>query len=285
MPADAQGDKKKGLALLPYLMGTSTFDFGVCDRGQLAFESTADIRGVGLVVRPPFAIDPLLTLEGAFRAAVRISERPERAEEVVLLGSAGGSRLAIQGQAITWFAQNPTGALDLGFEAQLQAIRLVLGGGDGDGFLQKVLSGLDVHAEASLTVGMTLLTGLTVQGSGQLAVDVSTHVDLGPVQIDSLRLALAPADDQHRPRSRRRVARAARPAPRQWSRTSACGAWCVSRRAISGPPTSTPLSSRRSASASPSTEASSRAEGSSRSTPRKGAMPVRCSSRSATSSP
>ena len=177
-------------------MGTSTFDFGVCDRGQLAFESTADIRGVGLVVRPPFTIDPLLALEGAFRAAVRISERPERAEEVVLLGSAGGSRLAIQGQAITWFAQNPTGPLDLGFEAQLQAVRLVLGGGDGDGFLQKVLSGLDVHAEASLTVGMTLLTGFTVQGSGQLAVDVSTHVDLGPVQIDSLRLALAPADDQ-----------------------------------------------------------------------------------------
>jgi hypothetical protein len=196
VPADAEGEKKKGLALLPYLMGTSTFDFGVCERGQLAFESTADIRGVGLVVRPPFAVDPLLTLAGAFRAAVRISERPDRAEEVVLLGSAGGSRLAIQGQSITWFAQNPTGALDLGFEAQLQAIRLVLGGGDGDGFLQKVLSGLDVHAEASLTVGMTLLTGFTVQGSGQLAVDVSTHMDLGPVQIDSLRLAIAPADDQ-----------------------------------------------------------------------------------------
>ena len=195
-PADAQGPKKKGLALLPYLMGASGFDFGVCDRGELTFESTADIRGVGLVVRPPFDVDPLLNLQGAFKAIVRIAEKPERADEIVLIGSAGGSRLAVQGLGVSWFAQNPQGALDVGVEGQLQAIRLVLGGGDGDGFLQKVLSGVDVHAEASLTVGLTLLTGVTVQGSGQLAIDLTTHADLGPVQIESLRLAIAPADDQ-----------------------------------------------------------------------------------------
>jgi hypothetical protein len=115
---------------------------------------------------------------------------------MVLIGSAGGSRLAVQGLGISWFAQNPDGPLDLGFEAQVQAIRLVLGGGDGDGFLQKVLSGLDVHAEASVTIGMTLLNGFTVQGSGQLAVDVSTHLDLGPVRVDSLRLAIAPSAEE-----------------------------------------------------------------------------------------
>lgn len=195
-PADAQGEKKKGLALLPYLMGSSTFDFAVCDRGQLAFESTTDIRGAGLVVRPPFDLDPLFDLEGAFRAAVRISEKPERAEEMVLIGSAGGSRLSVQGLAISWFAHNPDGRFDLGFEGQIQAIRLVLGGGDGDGFLQKVLSGLDVQAEASLTIGMTLLTGFTMQGSGQLAVDISSHADFGPLRIDSVRLAVAPAADR-----------------------------------------------------------------------------------------
>ena len=195
-PADAQGEKKKGMALLPYLMGASAFDFAVCDRGQLTFESTADIRGVGVVVRPPLNVDRLLNLEGAFRTAVRISEKPERAEETVLIGSAGGSRLSIQGLAITWFAHNPEGRLDLGFEGQIQAIRLVLGGGDGDGFLQRVLAGLDVEAESTLTIGMTLLNGFTIQGSGQLAVDVSSHVDLGPVRIERLRLALTPAGDR-----------------------------------------------------------------------------------------
>ena len=195
-PAEAQGEQKKGMALLPYLMGASTFDFEVCDRGQLEFESTADIRGVGVVVRPPLNVGPLLNLESAFRTAVRISEKPERAEETVLIGSAGGSRLSIQGLAITWFAHNPEGRLDLGFEGQIQAIRLVLGGGDGDGFLQRVLAGLNVEAESSLTLGMTLLDGFTIQGSGQLAVDVSSHVDLGPVRIERLRLALAPADDR-----------------------------------------------------------------------------------------
>ncbi len=126
---------------------------------------------------------------------MRIAEKPERAEEIVLIGSAGGSRLAVQGLGISWFAQNPQGRStsaskdspgDSSRPRRRRRRRLPAEGP----------VGLDVHAEASLTVGLTLLNGFTVQGSGQLAIDVSTHADLGPVQIDSLRLAIAPADDQ-----------------------------------------------------------------------------------------
>ena len=53
-PAEAQGGKKNGVALLPFITGASSFDFTVCDRGELIFESTGDIRGIGIVVRPPF---------------------------------------------------------------------------------------------------------------------------------------------------------------------------------------------------------------------------------------
>src|SRR6185503_21260844 len=49
-PVEAKGSKKKGIALLPYLTGATEFDFGVCDRGELVFESTADLRGVGIVI-------------------------------------------------------------------------------------------------------------------------------------------------------------------------------------------------------------------------------------------
>src|SRR5262249_57325807 len=59
-PAEAHNGKKKGFALLPYIMGGAEFQFAVCDRGELVFDSTADIKGVGLVIRPPFNAEGIL---------------------------------------------------------------------------------------------------------------------------------------------------------------------------------------------------------------------------------
>ena len=114
-PAEAQGGKKKGLALLPYLSGATEFDFGVCDRGELVFESTADIRGVGLAIRPPFSVEGLSNLTGAFDASIKVREKPSHAEETILIGSRGGSRLSIQGLGIKWFAGGPPEKAGSGF--------------------------------------------------------------------------------------------------------------------------------------------------------------------------
>ena len=195
-PVEANGSQKKGFALLPYLMGASAFSFDVCDRGQLKFDSSADIRGIGIVVRPPFDAQGLLNLTGAFSASVTISEKPDKAEEMILIGTAGGSRLSIQGLGVKWFADNAQGKLDLGVEAQIQAIRLVIGGGDGDGFIQEILSGLNVQAEAQLGFGMSLLSGFIITGGGKLTIELSVHIDLGPVAIQALQLTLQPAADK-----------------------------------------------------------------------------------------
>src|SRR5438270_2858463 len=64
-PAEAHGSEKKGIALLPYIVGASVFDFGVCDRGELIFKSTADIRGVEIIIRPPLTAEGLLNLVGS----------------------------------------------------------------------------------------------------------------------------------------------------------------------------------------------------------------------------
>ena len=171
-PADAQGGKKKGLALLPYLMGGSAFDFGVCDRGQLEFESSADIRGVGVVVRPPLDVEPLLNLAGAFRAVVRITEKPDRADEIVLIGSAGGSR---GGQARISCCRKRDGELDPGPQAA----------GDSSGSRRRTVmasaedpSGLDVARPVRLIAyAAERLHGRqrSVRHRRQ------RHVDLGPV--------------------------------------------------------------------------------------------------------
>jgi hypothetical protein len=195
-PVEAQGGKKAGIALLPYLRGTANFDFDVCDRGQLTFESSADIKGVGLILRPPFEAEGILNLTAGFHASVQIHEKPAQAKEMILLGTAGGTRLAVQGLGITWFAQTVNDKLDLGARADIDALRLVIGGGDGDGFLQKILSGLNLQAEAKLAFGMSLLSGFTFQGGAKFALEVGVNVDLGPVSIPSIRLAVTPSGDQ-----------------------------------------------------------------------------------------
>lgn len=195
-PAEAQGGKKKGFALLPYITGATEFTFEVCDRGELIFKSTADIRGIGIVVRPPFNAEGLLNLNGNFNASVLIHEKPTRSEEMILIGSPGGSRLSVQGLAIKWFADGSREQMDLGVTAEIEALRLVIAPGEGDGFLQKVLSGVNVNAQAGVSFGISLLSGFTFRGGAKLTIELGTHVDLGPIAVDALRLELGPSQDQ-----------------------------------------------------------------------------------------
>ncbi len=174
-PAEAHGGEKKGLALLPYIMGAASFDFEVCDRGELVFESNADIKGVGVVVRPPFTAQGILNLTGAFNASVAIREKAEPRAGDRAHRLAGRDAVALQGLGARWFAANPRGQLDLGVEGEIKALRLVVKGGEGDGFLQKIMSGVNVEAEAGLKVAASLLSGVTFTGGAKLAIELATH--------------------------------------------------------------------------------------------------------------
>jgi hypothetical protein len=194
-PVDAADGQKKGLALLPYIIGAAAFDFEVCDRGELKFESTADIRGIGIVVRPPFDAQGLLNLTGGFHAAIGVREKPQFAKEIILFGTPGGTRFSLQGLGMNWYADRSQEKFDLGVEATIDAVRLVIGGGDGDGFLQKMLSGVHAQAQAAVGLGMSLNSGFTFRGGGKLALEIATHLDVGAVKVDALRLALEPTAD------------------------------------------------------------------------------------------
>jgi hypothetical protein len=192
-PAPAQDAAKPGLALQPFITGAATFGFNVCDRGELTFESTADIRGVGIVIRPPFSAEGVLNVTGPFHASITIREKKDKAEELILFGSRGGTRLSLQGLGMRWFADGSREKLDLGVEATIDAVRLVIAGGEGDGFLNEILSGVKADAQAAVGFGVTLNSGFTFRGGGKLALDIGMHVDVGSVHISGLRLALDPS--------------------------------------------------------------------------------------------
>ena len=191
---DASPGKPKGLALTPYLEPpTNKFDFNTCDHGEVRFQATGKIQDMGVVIRPPATVEAP-KMSGPFRAAIDIYEKSVLNEEMILIGSPGGTRLALQGLVITWFVEQDQGKVDLGVEAGIKALRLVIAGGEGDGFLQKILSSLHVEAEAALALGMTLRKGFIVGGGAKLALELPVHLEIGPLKIESLRLALALAD-------------------------------------------------------------------------------------------
>lgn len=192
-PAEASGGQKKGFALLPYLMGTAAFNFTVCDRGELTFDSSGDIKGVGLVLRPPFNASGILNLTGSFRTALSIRQKTGNTPETILIGTAGGTRLAVQGLGMSVILHKPQDQFDLAWEGQIQAIRLVIAAGEGDGFLAQVLAGLKVEAEAQLTLGFGLLSGFYISGGAKFAIELPTHIALGPLELQGTRLELAPS--------------------------------------------------------------------------------------------
>ena len=192
-PAPAQGSQKAGFALLPFITGSTSFNFDVCESGELEFASTGDIRGVGIVVRPPFDAKGILNLTGNFDTSIRVHEKKASAEERILIGSAGGTRLSLQGLGVKWYAAGNRDKLDLGVEGEIDALRLVVDAGDGDGFLQKILSGIHVDAQTQLAFGMSLGSGFTFRGGGKLALDLGTHIELGPVQVAGLRFGIEPS--------------------------------------------------------------------------------------------
>jgi hypothetical protein len=69
---------------------------------------------------------------------------------------------------------------------------LVITSGEGDGFIQDALSGLRIQAEFGFAFGMSLLQGAYFRGSGTFEIEITTHITLGPIEIQGLRLTLIP---------------------------------------------------------------------------------------------
>lgn len=195
-PADAQGGKKKGIALLPYIMGGANFDFNVCDRGELVFQSSADVKGVGFVLRPPINAEGILNFTANYNASLAIREKADKSEEIILVGSRNGTRFALKGLGVKWFIGNSGNKLDLGMEGEIQVIRLVISGGDGDGFLQKMLSGVNIQIDSNLAFKYSLLHGFSISGGAQFVIDLPVHIELGPVAINGMKIGIGPAADK-----------------------------------------------------------------------------------------
>jgi hypothetical protein len=194
-PVEAKGSDKPGFAIVPYVYGESGFDFDISDKLEIVFEISASIDGgIGLVFRPNSGIRFLDNLFSApldsINAGISLEVKPKKKkEEIILIGSPGASRLSIEGMHGKVFVSK-TGEIDFGFEIGCDALRLIVSGGDGDGFISKILGDGGITAEVGFGLGLSKKGGLYFTGSGGLEIQLPTHIELGPLEIKGLIIAL-----------------------------------------------------------------------------------------------
>lgn len=192
----------QGLAATAVVDGDLTLTFPLSERLRLVFDSTLELAvGVALVLRPG---QPVTVVTNAFsgaggtpvtnaRALVKaIYGAPEDAADrtPVRLLTIGASFLEIDRFTVsTGVGLVGTNDFDVLLEAGLEHGVLVINASEGDGFLKTILPPDGIRTEFAVALGWTRLHGIYFKGSATLEIRVPTHIQLGPISIDSLYIA------------------------------------------------------------------------------------------------
>ncbi|MDN3358542.1 kelch repeat-containing protein [Actinomadura sp. DC4] len=190
----APGAADGGIGITPYAQGTSDVRFPLADRVAFVVDSTIDIEGgVALVLRPGESPDfrtgldtvaPSGTAPGSIVLAVRAEAAPD--EFITLLDLPNAARVEAEALSIGGGVKNghPTVRLTL------EGGHIVLDASGGDGFLTSVLGSARVESSFDLEASYSPGTGLQLGGSGGLELQIPVHVELGPVEIETLYAAI-----------------------------------------------------------------------------------------------
>jgi hypothetical protein len=117
----------------------------------------------------------------------------------IIFGEAGGSRLEVkellmQAGAKINFASGSTANSSFVVGGEIKGGKLIIDTSNGDGFLNKILSGIKVENEFNLGLGFSAAQGLFFIGSSMLEVKLNVHLSLGPIDINGLYLSIGIAD-------------------------------------------------------------------------------------------
>ena len=156
----------------------------------------------GLSIRPPAEI-VIIPPSGSARgqAGVGFSMLPVApATALNLISLTAGTGLSVErlrAAVVAGFDWEGTQAQgDVGFEAQLEGGKLKISADGADGFIADLLSGLSLEADFDVGVSWTAGNGIRFTGSHSLSIQLPSHIDLGPIQLDALTLTLGIDGDE-----------------------------------------------------------------------------------------
>jgi hypothetical protein len=194
--------KKPGFALMPAFNGVLDFAMELSPGLKVKISSDADLEGgVALLVRPDSGIEAVLGFDSGSishaSASVKVGVERSNLDQtpILILGSADATRLqykALGGAA--GVSIDSSSSIDVFAEADLKGLEFVFEPSEGDGFIQKIFPPGGVGLGFDLTVGLSHQQGFYFRGTSHLEIQIPAHIQLGPIDLQSLTIAANPKD-------------------------------------------------------------------------------------------
>lgn len=182
-----------GLGLKFRFKATQDFERIFPIREPWSFKLLAKARfaaGMEGTVKPPFDVQLSPPAAGASIEVTSDVVGDAGAGSIVLLGEAGGSRLEAKRIAAGFGFKAKTEGASLRGEpvvrVEVKGGRLVIDMSQGDGFIQTILSGIRVESAFELAARWAPSDGLRFEGGAGIELVVPLHLNLGPVEIQTL---------------------------------------------------------------------------------------------------
>jgi hypothetical protein len=167
--------------------------FGASWAAHLRGSGTLNL-GTALRIEPPATVRPQAPAPGvAGEVTVSFERSSAGSGPLVLLGSATASRLIADSVHAAFgvaFAGSSTGiSAKPAIDAGVTGGKLVIDASDGDGFVATLLGGTRLEAGFDVAVSYDPDDGLRFRGSGGLEIQLPVHLELGPLEVQSIYLA------------------------------------------------------------------------------------------------
>ena len=189
----AEGAHPAGIIVQPAIPGgiaervaiDAAWTFTLRANTDLAAQFGIVLRPDEIAVRYPFAPGTSLPSAG-FGFALEYAP----AAPAALLGKAGGSRLEIAGGRIGLNLDEKNGQLELRIDGAPRGLAIVVSPADLDAFLGSLAGGTPLVVPIALGVGWSNRTGFSFTGGAGIVVPIYPHLELGPLTIDRVDLAV-----------------------------------------------------------------------------------------------
>ena len=197
-PIPQKDNLQSGLALYPYFFGNLDIEKEVSEYWNLNIRGSIEPAKAELCVK--------FTAPHNFELITDLFKNPSnpinngvievglvRAEPsgsmTYIFGSENGSHLGFNEIGFKLVALKSSDKEEFTVEFEVKDLTFVINTSNGDGFIQKLLSGINVKSVNNLGVGWSNLDGFFFRGSSAPSVTLPSHIKLGPVVLESTTIA------------------------------------------------------------------------------------------------
>ncbi|MER2633905.1 MAG: DUF6603 domain-containing protein [Rhizobiaceae bacterium] len=173
------GSGGPGVDATPYGEAAFQFDAGAFKAMLSGTLAANPIRLTGAGISQIDASKP------TFGASLVIS-RGDSSTPAFTIGGANGFRLSLDTLSLLASTELTQGRSRAVVGIDLQTFKFKLGGGKGDGFLNKILPAQGIGGEGSFGIDWSTDGGLAVRGGGGLTITMPTHLEIGPISVDQI---------------------------------------------------------------------------------------------------